>query len=101
MVMAGLVNLEEDIFHIIRRALDFKAEHMHQQTLEIHQKLDNLLTMASDQNEVLDSTRNGFEELKETVIRLETRVLEMEKENMGQQAKEKKLPLELSVGSYM
>ena len=72
---------------------------------EIHQKLDNLLdnllTMVSDQNKTLDSTRNSFEELKETFTRLETRVLEMEKEDMGQQAKEMKLPLELSVGSYM
>jgi len=70
---------------------------------EIHQKLDNLLTMVSDQKKVLDLTKNSFEELKQTVSRLETRVLEMEKENMGpgHHAKEKKLPLELSVGSYI
>ena len=59
----------------------------------------NLLTMVSDQKKSLDSS---FEELKETVTRLETRVLEIEKENMEPQlAKEKKLPIELSVGSYM
>lgn len=64
---------------------------------EIHQKLDNLLTMVSKQNKVLDSTNAGFEELRQTVIRLETRVLEMEKENIGQHVKQKKLPIELSV----
>lgn len=68
---------------------------------EIHRKLDNLLQMVSDQSKVLDMTKNGFEELKENVTRLETRVLEIEKENMGKQAKEKKLPLQLSVRSYM
>jgi len=53
--------------------------------------------MVSKQNGVLDSTNTGFKELRQTVIRLETRVLEMEKENIGQHVKQKKLPIELLV----
>ena len=67
----------------------------------IHQKLDSLLTMVFNQNEALDPTNNGLQELRKTVTRLETRVLEMEKENLGQHVKEKKLPTKLSVGSSM